>query len=51
MPISKTRYIRTPTGIIRYDNNFDDDQVHMLELSLQIISNTSLNSLKFWIFW
>lgn len=35
MPISKTRYIRTPTGIIRYDNNFDDDQVHMLELSLQ----------------
>ena len=35
MPISKTRYIRTPTGIIRYDNNFDDDQVHMLELSIQ----------------
>ena len=30
----KTKYIRTPSGIIRYDNNFDDDQVHMLELAI-----------------
>lgn len=29
--MSKAKYIRTPSGIIRYDNNFDDDQQYIVD--------------------